>query len=99
MDCFNTEIKWVYSAPLSTHTLQLFSPLTLLSWIYLDLSSNSSNSCCLPFTHMKNIATNPARTIETIVSIILTPLWNSDTFFETSEVFCFNGMDEILVFI
>src|ERR1044071_3868132 len=75
------------------------SPLILQNQTYLRLSSNSSNSCCLPFTHMKNIPTNPARTIETIVSIKLTPLWNSDTVFETSEAFCFNGRDEILVFI
>ena len=48
---------------------------------------------------MKKIATNPARTIESTVSINLTPLRNSETVVESDEASCFNGRDEILVFI
>src|SRR5215216_397359 len=97
MDSLIHRKKWNIQRPPATLIYEN-CPCDLIKLVYLDLSSNSSNSCCLPFTHMKNIATNPARTIETIVSINLTPLWNSDTFFETSEAFC-NGRDEILVFI
>jgi hypothetical protein len=48
---------------------------------------------------MKKIATNPARTIEITVSMNLTPLRKIETVVDSEEAFCFNGRDEILVFI
>jgi len=48
---------------------------------------------------MKKTATNPARTIESTVSINLTPLRNNETLVDSTEALRLNGRDVILVFI